>query len=77
MDDEEVIDADAYAYSNELLVELTCRDAKGHLVVHSYPCRFEDDDRVAPVESIPDGHRDAVVAAVDAAGYRLTGDRAP
>lgn len=77
MGDEEVIGSDAYAYTDELLVEVTCRDADGHLVVHSYPCRFEDEDRVTPAEPVPDGHVEAVEEAVSAAGYRFVGNPRP
>lgn len=71
MSGEEVIGADAYAYSNELLVEVTCRDEDGHLAVHSYPFEYVEGDRVEPAEPIRSGHRDPIRTAVDEAGYRF------
>lgn len=71
MSDEEVIGSDAYAYSDELLVEVTCRDEDGHLAVHSYPFTYAEDDRVEPAEPIPTGHRDAIQTAVEQSGYRF------
>jgi hypothetical protein len=68
--DEDVINSDAYAYSNELLVELTCRDADDHLVVHSYPCEVEN-GVASPHEPVVGEHLPAVREAVREHGYEL------
>lgn len=66
---ESVVGASAYPYSHEVLVELTCRDAEGHLVVYSYPFEPHDDGTCRPVEAVPDRHLEAVTDALAEKDY--------
>lgn len=61
---ESVVGASAYPYSHEVLVELTCRDPEGHLVVYSYPFEPPDDGTCRAVETVPDRHREPVTDAL-------------
>lgn len=63
-DDETVIGATAYPYSQEVLVEVTCRDAEDDLVVYSYAFEPDGNETVRPHESVPDRHREVVIDAL-------------
>ena len=74
--EESIVDATAYAYTGEVLVEVTSRDADGHLVVHSYAFRPEEGTTVTPLEAVPDRHASVVGDALAEKGLE-TGTDAP
>ena len=70
--DEDVIGANAYPFTDEILVEVTTRDADGYLAVHSY--QFERTEQgLRPKGSVEAEHRDAVVEALVENDYALEG----
>ena len=72
MTDEDVIGTNAYPFTDEVLVEVTSRDADGYLVVYSY--QFERTEQgLRPKGSVDAGHRDAVVEALVKNDYVLDG----
>jgi hypothetical protein len=75
-DDEEITGATAYPYAHEILVEVTCRDADGDLVVYSYAFDPADDGTATPAEPVPDRHRDVVTEALAEKDIEPDGDLA-
>jgi hypothetical protein len=73
---EAVVGASAYPYANEVLVEVTCRDADDHLVVYSYAFDPGDDGLVSPVEPVPERHREVVEDALAEKGHEPSTDLA-
>jgi hypothetical protein len=70
--EQEVITTSVYPYQDELIVELTLRDAENTLIVTSYQFhRPGTDSAVVPKYGIEPDHRDLVEAALVAEGYEL------
>lgn len=59
-----MIGATAYPYANEILVEVTCRDADDDLVVYSYAFDPGDDGTATAAETVPDRHSAVVEEAL-------------
>lgn len=74
MEGEEVIGASAYEFVEEVLVEVTCRDDDGDLIVYSYPFSGGDNGHVAAADPVPREHRQIVLQALEDSGYDLPSD---
>lgn len=68
-ENEAIIGATAYPYTQEVLVEVTCRDAEKDIVVYSYAFEPDGEGIVRPFETVPDRHHEVVVEALAEKDY--------
>lgn len=67
----EVLNAGVHGFASELVVEVTCRDEDGHLVVYSYGFDERGDGRVEPKQELPGWLADVVDETLADEGYEL------
>jgi hypothetical protein len=65
----EVLNAGVHGFASELVVEVTCRDEDGHLVVYSYQFDERADGRVEPKQEVPGWLSDVVDETLAEEGY--------
>ena len=67
----EVLNAGVHRFTSELVVEVTCRDEDGHLVVYSYGFEELGGGRVEPKQEVPGWLADVVDETLADEGYEL------
>lgn len=71
---DEIIGTSAYPFHDEVLVELTCRDGDGDLMVLSYQFEYNGDGTLKPLTPVEPDHHDVVRSTLEEDGYSLGHD---